>query len=411
MKRVREHYRQSNDHNGLPVRALEAYGGSVTLTIIELISQGEIDLVRGDIHPNPHIKALQAEPVDEQVKKINRLGLGSGCLYPTEGHLRRFANKSTNAAPFTSELDFGVPQLDFRIFDVRVLDWYRNDPRFSFRVNDIQGQINRKVDTKSPNSQIPFDDIEFFQFGFAYNEKMERAIAAFLRYLSDLPPEQQRHFAAFQLDGKFELHPDFYRTRILGQFPLGISIYDAFLMEKRAIGELCEMIGKPSLFRTVGTNGERPSGFGILLRSTRKEFEDFSQLLDKLLGDDINRDFFAGDIPLHEVLTREDGTTEKRSLPTIGLLERWLRENFQPQSPAQIVEMLKYFRDVRKKRNRPAHVIDENRFDTQFFVAQQELISKALRAVRMLRTILQNHPDTCDFQVPTQLDNSTIWVR
>ena len=117
-----------------------------------------------------------------------------------------------------------------------------------------------------------------------------------------------------------KLHPDFYRTQIIGDFPERISIYDAFLEEKHIINEMCERMGKPPLFRSNNKAHERPSGFGMLIRPTKKEFSDFALLLDQLLSDDLNRKFFKGDIPVSEVLTRQDGSTVTQSIGSITLL-------------------------------------------------------------------------------------------
>jgi hypothetical protein len=80
LNRALETYLQSGDFNGMGVAQLTQAGD--TALIKELIADGLLDLVRGDGHPNPHIKAFQAEPIDVQLKKIDEAGL-AGCLYPT----------------------------------------------------------------------------------------------------------------------------------------------------------------------------------------------------------------------------------------------------------------------------------------------------------------------------------------
>ena len=54
---------------------------------------------------------------------------------------------------------------------------------------------------------------------------------------------------------------------------------------------MCELIGKPKLFRTEHHDSKRPSGFGILIRPTKKAFRDFALQLDQLLSDDTNFKF------------------------------------------------------------------------------------------------------------------------
>lgn len=245
-----------------------------TELIKELIAGGRLDLVRGDGHPNPHIKAFEAEPIDVQLKKIDADGL-AGCLYPTPQLLAEHGAGAGEAAPYTRALKEGAPQLSYRAFDLRALEWYRDDPRFNFDVDDIHGRILQKDGTQVADRAVVRDGLEFFEFGFAYDEKMHRAIAAFIRYLHDLPEALQLEMEKHELDGSYKLHPDFFRTQIIGDFPEKMSIYDAFLQEKLQINRFCEQIGKPPLFRTEFGDLKRPSGFGILLRPTKKRVSRF----------------------------------------------------------------------------------------------------------------------------------------
>lgn len=411
LARVRKHYENSSDFNGLPIQSLDMGGADLVGAIVDLIRREEIDLVRGDGHPNPHIKAFPADPIDVQVQKIDKQGLGSGCLYPTRKHLSRFGSRCSEDAPFTRELELGAPQLDFRVFDLRVLEWYRNDPRFYYEIDDIHGQIGQRSGTRAADGQIVQDDLEFFEFGFAYNDDLERAIAAFLRYLHDLPGDQQRYLAGYQLQGTFNLHPDFYRTQIIGQFPERISIYDAFLEEKHIVNEMCALMAKPPLFRTDNEAYSRPSGFGILIRPTKKEFGDFALLLDQLLSDDLNRDFFKGDIPVSETLTRDDGSTFTQSIGTIVLLENWLRKHFRPSEPEAMDELLKGLRTVRKARQKPAHQVDDNEFDQAYLKDQRELIITAFKTARTVRIFFENHPSVRGYDVPDWLREGKVWTR
>ena len=190
---VREYYETSRNFNGLPIHLLDIKNLHLNDIIVELIRSEEIDLVRGDGHPNPHIKALPAEPIYTQIRKIEGQGLGTGCLYPTPKHLKHFGTKRSEDAPFTFELELGAPQLDFRAFDLRILEWYRNDPRYYCNINDIQGRIYRRPDERVADSQVVQDELDNFKFGFAHNDKLERTVAVCLRDLHKFPPEQQRY--------------------------------------------------------------------------------------------------------------------------------------------------------------------------------------------------------------------------
>lgn len=407
LTKVRKHYEASHDFNGLPLSSVDTADTGLREVVIDLIRNGHMDLVRGDRHPNPHIKALPAERIDVQISKIEEQGLGSGCLYPTAKHLQDSPSRVSQVdAPFTHELELGAAQLEFRAFDLRVLEFYRNDPRYDYKIDDIHGQIRRREDASA--GQIAQDRLTFFKFGFAYNDKLERAVASFLRYLRDLPPEQQQFFKTCQLEDSYKLHPDFYRTQIMGAFPQRLSIYDAFLKEKHVVNEMCEKIGKPHLFRT---SDGRPAGFGILIRPTKKEFRDFALLLDQLLSDDLNPEFFAGDIPTTETWKREDGSMHRRRVGTIMLLRRWLEKHFDPQEPEAIDELFKKLRAVRNARQKPAHKVEDNDFDQVYLKAQRDLINDAFDVARTIRMALENHPNLQGYIVPYKLRMARVWDR
>jgi hypothetical protein len=142
-------YLQSGDFTGMGVVQITRSGD--VEPIKELIADGQLDLVRGDGHPNPHIKAFPAEPIKVQLEKIDEGGL-AGCLYPTPQLLAEHDAGVGEVAPYTRALKEGAPQLSYRAFDLRALEWYRNDPRFDFDVDDIHGRILQKEGTQCPSS-------------------------------------------------------------------------------------------------------------------------------------------------------------------------------------------------------------------------------------------------------------------
>jgi len=407
---VLRHYIGSSDFNGLPVRALVGDQAKMQEFVVELIGERKIDLVRGDLHPNPHIKAFDAEPCDVQIRKIRENGLGHGCLYPTVQSLSAIdLGIDTSGQPYTLELSRGAPQLSFKVFDLRVLEWYRNDPRYAYDVDDIHGQITIREEYRNDKKVNPKDTLELFRFGFAYNDEMFRAVAVLLRDLKELNPEHQALLKAYDLDGGYKLHPDFYRNTILGEWSKRISIYDAFLEEKFHVNEMSRLIGKPPLFRTESRDRKRPHGFAILIRPTLKELRDFTLLLDQLLSDDINRGFFDSEISTSETLTKEDGTQVRQPIGTITLLERWLTRSFRSPDGDVPGRLVRDIRSVRAARQKPAHKVEDNRFEQKYLIEQRELIETAFDAVRTIRMILENHPKVRGYSIPSYLRDAEVW--
>ena len=133
LAKVVEQYLESGDFNGYRVTPDLDAG-----LIRTLISDGDLELHCEDRHPNPSIRALPAEPIGEQLDKVHRV---DGCLYPTPKLLRKQHVSSDSERPFTTMLAQGAAQLEFRAFDLSVLEFYRNDPRYHYTTDDIHGTI------------------------------------------------------------------------------------------------------------------------------------------------------------------------------------------------------------------------------------------------------------------------------
>lgn len=389
-------YCGSHDFNGYPVRSLrtqlELSEQDAAAVIRALIEDGRVDVMCGNVHPNPHIKAFSGIPIKDQLGFLDKLGPSDHfCVYPTRQVLeRRPEAQRFEGAPYSRDLALGAGQLDFRAFDLAVLEYYRNDPRYSHRTDWISGQISVRDEYFEADSMPQHDQVLLQTFGFAYDDQLNRAVAVFLRYLHDLSPEHQRVWAAKELKGAYKLHPDYYANSILGDWGRKISIFDAFTQELDVINQMAALMEKPALFREVFKDA--PKDFGFLLRPTLAEFNRFVQLIDKMMSDNLNRDFFRGDVPLEEEQPREDGKIVVRQLGTIQLLEKWLRKYFRPADPTPLEKMLEAFRKVRQLRQKPAHAVDEDRFDQKYFKEQRQLMLDGYGALRTLRLVLANHP-------------------
>jgi phenylalanyl-tRNA synthetase alpha subunit len=230
----------------------------------------------------------------------------------------------------------------------------------------------------------------------------------FTRYLHDLSPEHQQIWNAKRLNGSYKLHPDYYRNAIVGAWGTKLSLFQAFLEELKHINAMAKLIGKPALFRNEFE--ERPRGFSFLVRPTTKEFNDFVLLLDQTMSDNLNKDFFRGDIDLESETTRPDGKIVIAQKGTIQLLEQWFQKKMRFSDPQPFNDMLAIFREVRKARQHPAHTAEDSIFDQKIFKDQRELAVRAYDAVRTIRLMLANHPAVRDYKVPEKLFKGEIWT-
>lgn len=400
------HYIESMNFNGLPVSSLPT-DGTWGVYVEGLITAGLADLVRGDIHPNPHIKALPPETPQEQLEKIDGLGY-EGCLYPTPKLLAEHHAGQSEEAPYTRALLQGSPQLGFRTFDLRVLDWYRNDPNYWYRTSDYQGQILKARDFGGTRSTIINDSVDYLSFGFAYSDTEEREVAIFLRDLHKLNTAQQKHFETFELPIGSKLHPGFYQTAIVGDYPNFTPVCEAILRERGRVNDICVTIGKPPLFKTGVELGTRPDGFYILHRPTSKEYYEFCSILDKLMGDDIDHNFFKGEIETFTILVNDKGDKIKQKIPSIRLLEKFLETKFKTSNNTPVLEILRSFRCIRKLRQTPAHKLIDKEFDQKFIAEQRKLLSSAQEGLRNLRLIFESHPHVKSQKEPDDLATLTI---
>ncbi len=383
---VTQQYLTSGDFNGLPL--YDPKCSAEPKEMRSLVSAGLIDVVRGDFHPNPHIKALPAEDVAVQLAKIDELGF-AGCLYPTREHLRTVVRRASYLGkPFAYAMAMGMAQLEFWSFDIRAMEWYRNDPRFDVDIDDISFRITIKDEYAATMAADDRDNISIDRAGFCYDSAGHRSLAVFARDLARKPSHHQIQWQQFALDGSFRLQEDFFVSSVLGDWPRGISVFGAFLEERKTVSAHLEKQGKGKLFRSEYASDDRPDRFGFILRPTARELADFHQTLDKILSDDINARFFEGLVETHEVVTGSDGKTKKLRHGTIKMMGDWLQKEYgaDPRA-ASFVKMVK---GARERRQRPAHIIAPDNFDLAYVSEQRTLMREAYEAMRGFRDLVQS---------------------
>lgn len=412
-------YVTSGDFNGMPIETLLEHLDVVWTNAVPclstLIEQGLAGLLTSEDEVNPHILRTGFPDKNVQLAYLSRSEPPYGCIYPASAHLRQIIDPQPfQGRPFTLELVLGEPQLAFRVFDLSVLESYRNDPRYSYTTNDISGRISVRDEFYESQSMAESDQVLLQTFGFAYDRDWNRAVAVYLRYLSDLSPEHQRIWKAKQLVGNFSLHPDYHRATIVGAWPERIPILDAFVRELYTINSMAATIGRPPLFRQdFGKYGEgKPKGLTLLVRPTLQEFNNFVLLLDKLLSENINLEFFQKEIPYETDTTRSDGKIVVTKKGTLQLLDEWVRATVDLPDWSLWEESMTAFRKVRKLRQKPAHSIDEDVFDQAYLKQQRDLLVAVYGGIRILRLIIALHPklQAADAQLPGWQEEGRVWV-
>lgn len=406
------YYLDSGDFNGIRITNLQIIAkipqNNLRDILINLINEGKISVNFGDRHPNPNIKAFEPESKSEQISKLENSNLHYACVYPEKEHLNAVVDiQKYQDRPFTLRLALGEPQNSFLSFDLCVLENYRNDPRYYYSTDDIQGWISVHDKYYESKEMLQSDQTLLQSFSFSYDEEFNRAVAVFLIYLSRLTPEHQQIWNAKRLDGKYFIHPE-YALSSSGYFPENESVFTAFILELQIINEMCIAMGKSPLFHNDFKDGDRPSGFSFLIRPTAKEYHDFIHILDKMISDNLSKDFFKGDIDLEEEKNRNDGKIQVIQKGTIRLLDEWISKKFRTKDTQPIIDMIDCFKMIRRLRQKPAHSLDNNEFNQEFFKEQRELVFEAYTSIRTLRLLLANHPKCDQVEIPDWLYKGQI---
>jgi hypothetical protein len=390
--RTVQYYLESRDFNGLPLDTI--FGAQIENIegikefLKPLIEEQRITIRCDEVDTNPFIKRTADLPPEREVARLNEWKGGILIACPTQKEMAaRIRPEDFVGRPFTLELALGAAWLDFRVFDLGVLEQYRNDPRYYYRVSDTHGSIWAHHEGMKES-----DNVFLEHFGFAYDDSMNRAVAAFLTDLRKLSPEHQRIWEARRLDGNFKLHPIFWKTQLGGIWVKESVVTEAILWEMNRINEYCDKMRGPHLFRQTFWEAERPRNFCFLIRPTAKEFSEFCQTLDKMMSENINRDFFQGEISQDKEIKRDDGKIEVVKKGTITLLEEWLLRNWRPAYKEDFLEALSIFKEVRKLRNPQAHALMNDLFDQKYLAEQRVLLQKTYKVMYMLRNIFALHP-------------------
>jgi len=405
---------KSRDFNGIPASGL-ARGLGTDWTDLQpkvagLIRDRRIDAAFESYSVNPHIKRLADLPVEVQVKALAAERPAGVCLYPAADIVKGNADLSRyDGLPYSLRLASAEAQLTPVFFELSVLEKYFRDPRYSCLFHDRAGSISVHDEHYLGDQMAERDKVLVQSFGIGYDEKRNRVVVVYLRYLADLSSEHQQIWKAHEIACKCTMNSDYERSSIYGMFPEHYSVYEAFIQEQREINKLSQMIGKPPLFRATFEERRRPLEFSPMLRPTLRNLQEFALTLDKMLSENLNRDFFRGDIPLEDKITADDGSVETRQLGTITLLERWLDAKYRDRHGDHVGgEVVEPLREVRKARQPTAHSLSQDAYDASLPNKQDALLAAALRSLQKLRLIFSSHPKASGYSVPDWLDGDKI---
>lgn len=412
LRQIFKHFVSSNDCNGFRAIDFSPNDEAKSIQIAEsLIRAGKVRAITGQTELNPHIIRVGFPDQDHVLATIQGSHPYHVVLYPTQSYLEDNLDLSEYASePYTSLLKQGEPHLSIKFFDTSILEWYQHDPRYVYHFDDIRGWIAIGDEAYESPEVMPKEKVHLKTFGIGYCDDAMPVVVAFIRDLSKLSPEHQAVWLAKELGGDYKVHPDFIRNNIYGEWGQFVSIYDCLIDELELVNQMCDAIGWPRIFLN-SFKSNRPRDYGLLLRPTKKRFEDFALTLDKMLSDNLNRKFFAEQgIELEERTDTKSGEIEIIRKGTLRLLEDWIRKSFRPKEGDPAAEIVGPLKAVRKARQPSAHKVVEDSYSPEYVKKQKAMIDSAYEGIRTLRLILANHPRARSVDIPGHLVSGTmIW--
>lgn len=420
LKEVTGFYLNSGDFNGIPALQLadqlKKPWERLQPIAAGLIEEQLIGVLDTSSDINPAIIRTGFESIEVQIKKLDKPDLQHVRLYPRPAHLESVVDPADYVGrPYVLELAHGHPQFAFRSFDLSVLESYRNDPRYSYENRDIDGSISIRDEFYRSSRMPERDQVLLQSFGFSFDADLNRAVAVFLRYLAGLSAEHQQIWKAKELSEPHNLHPDYFRYSILGDWGERFPVFVAFATEMSILNRMAKAMGRPNLFKQdFGEYGEnKPPRFTFLVRPTLEEFNEFVLLLDKMLSENLNKGFFRNDVAEEVEEERADGKIVIRSKGTLTILNDWLRKYFKTPEWELWEDSFNCLREIRQLRQQPAHALKDNVFDQKYIQDQRKLMIRAYSALRILRSMFARHPYVrrAGIEIPSWLEHGLIWTH
>lgn len=427
--RIYDFFIESNDFNGIPLRSISEelqidYEESIDL-IKKLVIDNSVSIQSST---NPHIIGFKHYPVDSQIKiledaksimnnveKIGEISLSFEnteypiCLYPSQDYIKSKRDLSIyKTAEYTKQLAVAEPHLSPRFFEIEVLERYSNDPRFDFKFEDYSGRISCKYDDNDNPIVREKDQVFLKTFGLGFDSHGNRLAVVYLRYLKDLTAEHQLYWQTKEVTGDCKMLKEYHENTIQGNWTSSYSIFSAFIGELKCLNDLSNRIFGVNLFNKTFDRENRPKAFTFFFTPTFKNYNEFVMLLDKMISDNINKDFFNEKVELFELVKLDDNLVERKPKGTLRLLEEWLLSTYTHPDKQILIDIFSPLRKVRRERQNPAHRISENDYDLNYIDKQKNLINQSYSSLRALRTIFQQHPKAKGFEIPDWLDNGEI---
>jgi hypothetical protein len=157
----------------------------------------------------------------------------------------------------------------------------------------------------------------------------------------------------------------------------------------------------PVLFRNDFSE-ERPKGFGLLMNTTFGEYLNFAHLLDKIISENLNQQFFEE----QGISVLDTETNERRG--TLRLLEQWIKRTIRIQEDNGAAKILAPLKRVRKERQLSAHSVVRDEFSAKYQKMKEQLVCNVYVSISNIRMFFQTHPLAKSYNIPRELKPENI---
>lgn len=410
LEKITRYYLDSGDYNGLPSTKLNS---SEKEGLIDLLSNGKVFILTESNDVNIYINRLNAfESTDKQIESVQNNEFYT--IYPAQSHLKTI--QITENKPFSKMLAQGMEQLHILYFSVEVLIAYAAVPKYRFFDHGYSGTITLDLPDYDDFDPIHSDYIKHYGMAYPSNGPIDsdRAIAVFVRDLAHLNDRAQSKWYAYLLPDQeaFIVNSRFLNTLLLEDWSTEYWIFNALLDEINYINKICIAIGLPHLFKfdkdltkELTMDDPRLSDYRILLEPTLKRYNEFVVILEKIVVQSLNYKFFEKDAPPIKAITTRDANNNKKG--SITLLDEWIAANYYHECQDGIDSFKKCvtrsFRDLRNKRQAPAHEFTATEYKKEYYKQQNELVLEIYEALNSLRLIFSDHPRANNIPLPNSL--------
>lgn len=364
----------------------------LVFTLAALVQHGYLTAALEDVS---EVKRHPDKPLNEQVRNLAE-HFEEVRVYPSPRELAQLVPSGRAAdSPFSRRLWLGEAELAPIFFDLEILEDYANDPEIDFQFRYYGGSIQRKAPPGAEAGEAP-PVLE--HFGLAYLPDGHRCVVVQLGDLARMSPERQRRWKTRLLEQRCKVDRDFYHNEIMGEGAESISIYEALLKEIQVLNRFCEQIGWPRLFLnesfvSTGTAG----AFRFPFRPTREAFYRSIEMVDELISQNINENFFQAVLPQREHdavrARRMSGKSAANDPGALALLSKWLELSFQADDGGSLMRrVLETFLRIRELRQHAMRKGEANPRAKDFFKLHDKMIRASYESLRLLRMALANHP-------------------